>query len=116
MHMRVHHETDGTVGNFLDGRHDLVRQRRELGVYHENPVRTRQHADNTARSIERVEIVGDLSALDLDLAVVLLRLPLTNRRNGVRGYDGQCRTRKSTRYCSHGLSLLRLPASRFASY
>src|SRR5438477_6845608 len=95
MHMRIDHETNGPVGDFLDSSHNLVRQRSELRVYHEHPVRARQHADSAALSIERIEIVGDLGGLDLDLTEVLLRLPLTDRRSGDRGQDAQCRIRKS---------------------
>src|SRR5579864_7180898 len=72
--MGVDHETDGAVGDLVDGRYDLVGEWSELRVHHESAIRAGEHADHAALSFECVEIASDLSGLDLNLAEVGLRL------------------------------------------
>ncbi len=73
VHVGVHHEADRFVGNLVDGRGDLLRERRELRVHHEDSFRPDEHADGAALAFERVEIVADLGGLDLHFAEVRLR-------------------------------------------
>ena len=73
VHVGVHQEANRLVGNLMDGRGDLLRQRRELRVHHEDSIRPDQHADSAALAFERVEIVADLGGLDFHFAEIGLR-------------------------------------------
>jgi hypothetical protein len=90
--VRVYHETDWTIGDLSDRRDDLLGERRELRVDHQDAVWTGQHADRAALTVERVEVAGDLRRLDLDLAEVRLRRRRRCRRIlcGDRRGERQC--------------------------
>ena len=80
----------------LIGGHDLVRERRELRIDHEDAVGPGQHADHAALSVERVEVVGDLGGLDFNGLEV--RLGRCGRRLTRRGLRAQTRRpRQATR-------------------
>ena len=71
MPMRVEHEADGLGRNRPDGRKNLVGQRRELVVDHENAVLADEHPDVPALAEQHVHARGDLLRLDLDRVEVL---------------------------------------------
>ena len=95
VHVGVDDELDRLRRQALDRGGDLVAERRELRVDHEYAIRAEQHADRPALAVERVELVGDLVGLDLDLAEV--RRALGVRR---RGAHHQC----SQEHCNSGSS------------
>jgi hypothetical protein len=70
----VYQEANRTIRNLADRGGNLLAQGRELGVHHEYPVRTGQHADGTALALQGVEIAADLRGFDLNLTKIGLAL------------------------------------------
>jgi hypothetical protein len=70
--MGVEHEANRLGRQGLDGRRDLVGERRVLVVDQEDPVVPDEHADVAARPLEHRDAAGDGDGLDLDLREVLL--------------------------------------------
>src|SRR4029450_12766444 len=79
VHVRVDEELDGLGADRLDGRDDLLAERRELTVHHQHAVRPGQHADVAALSFELIDVAAELGRLDFDFAEVLL-LSVAGRR------------------------------------
>ena len=79
VHVRVHDELDRLRRELLDGGGDLVAQRRELRVDHEDAIGPDQDADGPALTFERVELVGHLGGFDLDLAEIRPTLRIGER-------------------------------------
>ena len=83
--VRVHDELDRLRRELLDRGGDLVAQRRELRVDHEDAIGPDQDADGPALAVERVELVGDLVGFDLNLAEIL---PALRVGDGGRQHEG----------------------------
>ena len=75
----IDQKADRLIRDLMNRRHNLLAQRRKLAVHHENAVRPNQDADGAALPLERIEIIGQLGGLDLDLAEIrgVLRSPAT---------------------------------------
>src|SRR5262245_11715171 len=105
MDVRVDEEPDAAVRYLFDRRDDLVRERGELTVNEEDSVGPDECANRSSLTLERVEVIGELGGLDLDLAEIGLRgsgslgasgptcatLPLRARRD--RHQCGRCQHR-----------------------
>ena len=74
VHVGVDDELDRLRRELLDRGGDLVAQRGELRVDHEDAVGSEQDTDRASLAIERVELVGDLVGLDFNLAEILSAL------------------------------------------
>lgn len=72
--VRIDHESHRLVGDFqlLQRRLDLVRQGRELIVDEHHSIFPHRRGDVPARSLQHVDVAGDLRRLDLDLRKVVL--------------------------------------------
>ena len=70
MHVRVDDETDLAVGQLSDRRDDLVGERSELVVDHDDAVVTDGQPDVAARSLEIVDAARDVVGGDLNVAEV----------------------------------------------
>src|SRR4029453_8186912 len=111
MDVGVDEEPDAAVGYLLDRRDDLVRERSELTVNEEDAVGSDECTNGSSLALERIEVVGELCGLNLDLAEIGLRgsscrgtsgptcaaLPLRTRRH--RHQCGRCQHRyRETEY------------------
>ena len=79
VYVRINHKSNRRGRNLLDRGDDFAGQRSKFRVHDEHTVRTREHANRAALSLERVEIVSELRRFDLDLAEV------SRRRSGCGG-------------------------------
>ena len=70
--MRVEHKLEFAWIQFPQRSLDLLRQRRELVVHDQDPVRTRRNANVSAGAFKHVNIAGDWSCLDLDIRKIAL--------------------------------------------
>ena len=95
VHVRVDDELDRLRRELLDGGGDLVAQRRELRVDHEDAVGPDEHADGAALAVERVELVGDLVGLDLDLAEILAALGVRKAGSRHQCNEDECVSERS---------------------
>src|SRR4029453_7263339 len=82
MDVSVDEEPDAAVGYLLDRRDDLVRERSELTINEEDAVGSGERPNLSSLARERVEVIGELGGLDLDLAEIGLR------GSGCRGASG----------------------------
>ena len=73
MKMRVDEIFDRLVRNRRNRGLDLVMQRRELAVDHDDPVFRHRHGDVSALAFEHIDVVAEIGGLDLDLGEIRRR-------------------------------------------
>jgi hypothetical protein len=92
MEVRVHQVFDRQRGDRLDRRLDLVGQRRELAVDHDDAVGADRDRDVPPLPGQHVGVVAEIGRLDLDLVPVDERRRRRSRRLRVGGArDQACR-------------------------
>ena len=86
---------DGQRRDLLDGGLDLVVERRELAVHHDDAVGADRDGDVAALALEHVGLVAQVGGLDLDLGevdVLLSKCGSGSKQHGRARERGKCDT------------------------